>query len=1585
MNTLEVKNVQDKKLELFKKLDSYKPQERGRLFEALTHKYLKEIDPYYSWYFVNIWRWADYPDRGNRNDFGVDIVAEDIYGKRWAIQCKYHKNKLTKKDLESFFTALGTNEFHTGMIVTLSDLSDKVERLKENFSKDVFIITLDDMLEYLDIEKFTWDKPETYVRAEKKKLRKYQEEAIEKAKKHFETKNRGKLIMPPGSGKTFVALKLTEQLVGKGGFVLFLCPSIALLDQTLREWEKESDLELRTFAVVSDKTVGRTSSDTLDRLSSLHFPPTTSPEELINNLDKEEPEKLTVIFSTYQSIEVISEAQKMGMKSFDLIICDEAHRTTGVQKINNGEKKISYFQMVHSDEYVKGSKRLYMTATPRVFDVSSKELAEEFEIEYYSMDDPEVYGETIYEYTFRKAVDEGFLSDYKVIVFSVDKREAIKYFYEYLKRDHGNDGDSERLSEDLTFKVFGIWKVLQEGVINTDDEKEDIGIGKAILFTSSIRNSKIIAKEFFEVTKEYLKQTEQDENLQIRRVNLEHIDGEMPVTQRRNLLNWLKEGNPENIHILTNAKVLTEGIDVPSLDAVIFTQPKQSVVDIIQAIGRVMRKAPGKRYGYIIIPVLIDPNKPENEQVEKTDYKTIWQIVNALRAIDETFDAKFRLVIRSSSDNKVKRIKPDVSNDEDIYKVILFDIPGDLKRALLGRMAKSLGLTKKYLEDWGKEVAKVAEKISMYIQEGLDSDTTLKSMFDDLWGILKEYVNDKVSYEETINMVVQHILTVPIFEALFSEYDFLKDNPIAKALDKITGYLKGYLERETKELAQFYSTVEIRSKGIDKESERQDFLRTLYDSFFRIAFNKVAEQLGIVYTPVEVVDFIIKSVDYILKTRFNRSLSDDGVVILEPFVGTGTFITRLSDYLPPEAVKEKVARSEIWANEILLLPYYVSKANIESTYFEKTGEYRHFDNILLVDSFEMMEKIYEEKTYPTGGLFPEEYSRLLNAEKNAKINVIISNPPWFAFQESENRNIQRPDYKNLRRIIKESYSEKSKTQNKNALYDSYILAIRMALDRIGDKGVVGFVTNNGWLDGNAMDGLRKGLEEELSEIYVVNLRGNARTKGEPRKKEAGNIFGQGSRAGVCIVFFVKDEKKENKKAKIYYYDIGDYLSREQKLSKLREVDNIGNILDQLIEIEPNEFGDWINQRGLEFYNFIPLGIKDLRTSKHRIFECYSNGLNTSRDSWIYNFSRSKLEQNMRRMIKEFNEHVSLFVEGKLNNTNIQDILDTDASKIKWDSSLKARLFNGKKYEFENAGKIYLSIYRPFVKMFCYFSEVFNSRTSQLAEIFDKPNSTNLVILTGYKTQENFDTIIVDRIFDYHVLSSITQGFPLNANRKLNSKGIQSKNISFDFYGYQKNIGEGIKSIFSNKYGEDVNEEDIFYYVFGILNSPDYVSKYSNELRKDMPRIPFVKSRELFDLFKNVGESIANLLLNYETVKPYSVKIEIKGDQNDERTYYVKEMKYDEEKGTFQVNDNILISDIPKEAFNYKVNGKHPFRWIAEYYKYKVDPETKIEWDPNDWLKEIGNPRYFVDLIPRLVTVSIEVQKLRDQLRGKLLI
>lgn len=809
-------------------------------------------------------------------------------------------------------------------------------------------------------------------------------------------------------------------------------------------------------------------------------------------------------------------------------------------------------------------------------------------------------------------------------------------------------------------------------------------------------------------------------------------------------------------------------------------------------------------------------------------------------------------------------------------------------------------------------MAKIAERFQEYIKIALKKDPEVEETFKEFLSVLRTFINEEIQKDQAVSMIVQHILTKPIFEALFHEFEFLKDDPIAKSLDKLTEIFRGYVERETKELESFYESIRLRVQAIDKEEERQDFMRMLYDSFFRIAFRKTAEELGIVYTPVEVVDFIIKSVDYLLKERFGRTLADEDVVIL----------ARLLHHIPRDQLKRKYESNEIWGNEILLLPYYIAKANVESTYYEITGEHKPFNNLLLVDTFRMMELIYEDKVYPsTLSVFPQQYGGLLNAEKNAEVNVIISNPPWFAWQTIENLGIKRPRYELIRNRIKETYLKWSSAHLKTSLYDSYIMAIRMATDRIGDRGIIGFVTNNGWIDGNAMDGMRKVLEEEFSEIYVLNLRGNARLKGEAWKKEGGKIFGQGSRAGVCIVLFVKDKKEKGEKAKIYYHDIGDYLSREEKLEKLRKYQHVGNV--EWIRIIPNELHDWINQRSMEYYKFPAIGSKKKR--EKGIFEIYSRGIASSRDAWVYNFSKKKLEENMRRMIEEYNRHVELVKKGIITKENVNEMINNDPSKITWDGTLKNELLKAKAYSYEKAGEIYIAMYRPFVKMFLCFSKVFNNSTYQLPKIFPEPGMKNVAICTQDKgSNKPFSTIIIPTIGDLHILP-VTQIFPLYVYNP-------STTLFEDKYQKEYNISKWVIEEFDKRYSTS-SQEDIFYYIYGILHSPDYREKYAAELQKDLPRIPFIESRELFEIFRDAGRKLAEIHLNYESIDPYDdIKIKIEADEDDPNIYRITEMKLDKDAGVLHYNDYITFSNIPREIFRYEINGRNPLEWVVEYYK-----------------------------------------------------
>lgn len=1540
-------------------------QEKGELFERFVRAYLR-FDPYYGQLFSNVWRWYEWPGRGKRTDTGIDLVAEEKdTGVLWAIQTKDHESPIDLKDIATFLALSSRKEFGRRMLVTTSSLTTTAEEAAREHG--VIVLTLSDILEspiYWDA--FNWKDPENLARTEKKTPRRYQLEAVEAAISGFQRTDRGKLIMPPGTGKTFVALQIAERLVGPGGYVLFLAPSIALVEQTLRAWLADARVPLRPFAVTSDQTVGR-EEDSLDRTTVLTIPPTTIPEELARVAGTPDPERMTVVVCTYHSIDVIANAQRLGLPQFQLIIADEAHRTTGIAR----EEEQSYYLKVHQNDGVWGAKRLYMTATPRVFVPRLKKKLEELEIDYYSMDDDETFGPEFFRYGFGQAVDEGHLSDYKVVVFAISEADVQRELFDYLQQP-----DSPEVQE--ATKIIGTWKALSGQSL----DRTTPPLRRAVVFASRVADSKRFADQFATTTTEYRRATgEAGEDL---RFEGRHIDGTMSATVRKELLDWLRgELRAGEARILTNAKVLTEGIDVPALDAVVFLAPRRSVVDVVQAVGRVMRRAHGKQYGYVVIPVIVDPNRDVTSQLDENEqFRAVWEVLTALRSIDDRFDALVReVVIRRH--RRGDGTSDGAGGSEDDVIIVTGNVKPeftmDLSRYIYAKTVERVG-DRRYLEMWGKDVTNVSARIETHVQEALtrpgDFGDRVRKEFSQFVKALHAIINPSVTEDDARALLVQHIVTKPIFDALFGEYTFLKENPVAQGLDQIASLFESFIAKETRTLESFYRQVRVRAHGIDKETERQDFLRQLYDTFFNVAFPKTAERLGIAYTPVEVVDFLVRSADVLLQQEFQTTLASDGIVILEPFAGTGTFVVRLMQHLQPDALVRKYHNGEIWANEILLLPYYITLANIESTYYEMTGRHEPFPNLLLVDSFQLM----ENKGKVQVQLFPEQYTELMAKQRDAKINVVLSNPPWFARRNDENVGIRALKYSKLDKRIRETYARYSTGRLKSTLYDSYIRAIRMATDRIENKGVIAFVTNNGFLDGNNADGLRKCLSEDFVKIYILNLRGNARTSGEPRRQEGGNIFGQGSRAGVTLVLLVKDRSRPGP-AEIYYHDIGDYLSREQKLEKLSTYRDITGVTWQ--RITPNAAHDWLNQRSEEFGSFLLMGSKG-KNEESTIFALYSLGLNTSRDSWVYNFSESALAQNVRRMIEEFNRHVEKAKTGQITSQNIDDELENDSKKISWSSDLKPKVLRGTTYSFETAGVIATALYRPFVKENVYFSHVFNARPSRLPQIFPQPGVENLAIaLRAPGNSKPFSALMVNGIPDLHLLGD-TVIFPLytyvppeNVQAKLFDELHAVEVPSGQQYVRQENITDWALQVFRERYGENVTKEDIFYYVYGLLHSNDYRERYDNDLLRSLPRIPYVASPEDFTAFRDAGQKLARLHAGFESVEEWPLEEECRRDPQDPETYRVTKMAFgrspdgEEDKTVIRYNEFVTLRGIPLDAYNYVLGDKSAIEWVLERYQHTRDKNSGIKNDPNLLLDELGDRRYIISLLKRVVRISME--------------
>nr|WP_280632285.1 N-6 DNA methylase [Jeotgalibacillus proteolyticus] len=765
---------------------------------------------------------------------------------------------------------------------------------------------------------------------------------------------------------------------------------------------------------------------------------------------------------------------------------------------------------------------------------------------------------------------------------------------------------------------------------------------RAIAFTGTIRESKLITEMFTHVVDQYLYQDLEEFEHQYE-IEIDHADGSMNALEKNKKISWLKDEVPNNTcRILSNARFLTEGVDVPDLDAIMFLKPRKSKIDIAQSVGRVMRKSTGKDYGYVILPIGVPAGADTNSVLDNNDkYRVVWEVLNALRSLDERFDATInKLELNKKKPDQIQvigvgdapeggELKPTsyqtslMLSDEDL---------SDLERAIYGKIVRKVGNVR-YWEDWSKDVAEIAQKHMLRIRVMLeDKESKAYNEFQKFIKSLRYNINNSITETQAIEMLAQHLITKPVFEALFDSYSFVHNNPVSKAIDAILAILDDQgLMKEQEKLESFYESVRVRAEGVDNLKAKQDIIIQLYDKFFKVGFKETTERLGIVFTPVEVVDFIIHSVDDILKKHFGKSLASEGVHVLDPFTGTGTFVTRLlqSGLILKEDLLRKYTQ-EIHANEIVLLSYYIAAINIEETFHSLYGgEYVPFEGIVLTDTFEST----EHKSSFMDELFDENNSRLKRQQKEP-VFAIVGNPPYSAKQNSENDNNQNQKYPSLDTLIRDSYAKYSTAQNKNNLYDSYIRAFKWSSERIGDKGLISFVTNSGFIDGITADGLRKCWHEEFNYIYVLNLRGDARTQGDRRRKEGGNVFDSGSRTGVAITFLIRDNSNNHE---IFYYDIGDYLNKNDKLSLLSDMKTLSNI--EWKKIIPDSFNNWINQRDDKFMQYMPI-----TNDENSVFIDRGIGFGSSRDEWVTNYSSNMLTNSVKKLIENFNYQVENITE-----------------------------------------------------------------------------------------------------------------------------------------------------------------------------------------------------------------------------------------------------------------------------------------------------------------------------------------------------
>mgnify|MGYP002517858348 FL=1 len=1615
--TVSVDEVFDRIIE-----ESTDTRQQGTRWERAVQWFLTQ-DPAWRDRFEHVWMWDDAPTNPGRQDTGIDLVAQDMDGEYWAIQAKCYSKTLSDRDVSTFFMASMADDRYRHFIIadTAPAVSHNLETyITDHKDRDITRIDLDWIRSAnIDWSPFTGDAADT---REVYEPRDYQREAIDAIEKELEDHDRALAVMACGTGKTLTSLRLAEELC-PGGTVLFLAPSISLVSQTMRGWVDQVRGRINPYVVCSDGKASKLKDDeSYGQLSDIPYPATTNADTIAARFHKRD-DALNVVFSTYQSIDVVARAQELGLPEFDLVVCDEAHRTTGVIK---GE---GAFQKIHDNGFIHAAKRVYMTATPRIYDTSAKRKADMMgAVAIASMDDEKTYGRLCYTLGFGKAVEKGILTDYKIVVMNVGEDMLPAAMQQHL-------GSAVEVKVDDQAKFIGIWKALfdrthasdikamgRHARVDGNDAKRLLR--HAIAFASSIKASKQLSNEFQNVINAYTvalgeENKEERDALMDAAGNItfdvDHVDGSMDARTRADKLDRLADDDGA-CHILSNARCLAEGIDVPALDAIIYLSSRKSRTDIIQSVGRVMRKAEGKEYGYIILPIFVPKGvDPTISLANSPEYQVVWQVVNALRGHDERLEAKINAAALGDTDalshiveveilddtrvNERAKRKPshhigeneapsdtdaddgNETGEDDAENMMQGELNVDslreLAHSIQAQIVRKCG-TKVYWGEWTRDVADVASARAEAIARLVGSGKASEGFARFLQG-LRDSLNSNYTETEAVSVLAQHEITRPIFESLFDNPEVVANNPIVKGMDRAlddlyeAGLERGFADSR---LADLYDSVRTCAAQVVSDQARQNLIKEIYNDFFSIAFKDMAAELGIVYTPVEVVDAQLHMVQRALRREFGMSLGDRGVHVLDGFAGTGTYMCRLIEdtgLISDEDLSYKYAH-DLHSNEIVPLASMIMDVNIEQSYHSRMGgDYRPFPGALLTDTFQM-----SEADDPVDTTMFAENTERVEQQLRLPIKVVVGNPPYRAgdINNTGNRNTKYPT---LDGRIEATYVKNSDKVNKNSLYDHYIRAFRWASDRIGDSGIVCFVSNGGWLTGAAGAGVRRCFKEEFNSIYVYNLRGNQRTQGEESRREGGKIFASGSRATIAITMLVKNPDSDEH-GTIHYRDIGDYLNRDEKLRILREaVDHD----PEWTTLGQDKHGDWLDQRDDSYLGFIPLGVQEgVKKLPTGLFSTWSAGVKTQRDAWAYNFSKPTVIKSMTGTIDFYNTCLSNYNAAGKDADPEQ--YRTESPSITWTDAFK-KDFSNKKRKHADSKVIRTAAYRPFCKQYLWFDRQTTERVYQQPKLFPYHGAKNLEIIVSER-----GTFITRGIPDLEIMHH-GQCFPLYWYEEVESKdapigystlfGEDQGMLVFDredkdekYIRHDAITDTGLK-VFQEAYSEipGITKEDIFYYVYGILHSREYRRRFENNLAKELPRIPLAAN---FPAFRDAGRKLAKLHLDYEKVKPWDVT-ETGDAANPGRTVkmtYPRKVT-DPETGkkvkdltVLQVAENLTIEGIPPRAYEYVVNGKTAIGWLIDRYQVTTDKKSGIVNDPNEYSKD---PRYIVDLVEKVIRVSVE--------------
>ena len=1353
------------------------PADTGRRFERLmrrafeTHPY--EYGPERS---EKVWLWSDWPDRaalGYGGDIGIDLVAQQtaVYGGGLcAIQCKNYAedHKVPTKGVDSFLAASGAQHFSDRILVVTSDLE------KAGWTKVISASPRCEVLgpARLDSWSAPWrdylDRPEdlTFDTTARHKPRPDQRDALDAVAKGYQQHSRGRLVMPCGTGKSLVAMWAAEENAGAGATVLYLVPSIALMGQTMREWASNRISSHAYVGVCSDKTAGRQTGDgdTARDLVELSMPVTTDREGIARALKEPAGDKMRVVFSTYQSLPVVAEALPADF-AFDLVICDEAHRTTGVDRPTDDE--VSAFQLIHDKDAVPAQFRLFMTATQRIYTAAAKVRVATKDSDVYSMDDEDAYGPLLYEMSFKDAVDAGLLSDYEVLVVATSQSRLTTGMSDLVAAVNKEGGKRQTVSKEDAVKLLGCWDALADP--NTTGVAEDRPTGKlangdgrghlntAIAFTNTVNLSKAIAGPTGDsqglwqgVAAEASTETDTTELLDM---SVEHVDGSTPAITRAARIDRLRDDpQPGTCRVISNARVLTEGVDVPALDAVVFLQPRKSKIDIVQAVGRVMRTYPGKQTGYIVIPVVVAEGKgvTDSEVLDSSDFGVVWDVVRALRSHDERMDMWVNHIDAASKSGKVTLIDrgtdQPLGDDEDIEQLRLL-----LDERVASKMFERCG-DRKMWPSWGARAAGVCREVRKQVDAQLAAPGTAKA-FDEFVEALRSAVGGHLTEDQAAEMVAQHVVTIPIFDCLFADSRFANANPISVAINNLlsnfapatvaaapavaTGaaLAMGLFEEELRPLTRAYRTMRTVFEGALTAAAKVDVLREVYDGFFQAAMKDTVKRLGVVYTPVEIVDFIIRSADAVCRKEFGVGITSENVNILDPFAGTGTFIYRLltardanGDHIIRQGDLHRKYYSELYANELVLLAYYIAAIKIEAGMAERdgfpSGGFEPFPGITFGDAF---------LATAGGAQLPgmADNTARQSRQGGVSITVIAANPPWSAGQRSSGDDNPNIDYPHIERRARDTYGKRHREVTGRgagpALGNLYVESFRWASDRLDipssdqlRRGVITMVHPNSLSNAPSLIGMRAALREEFSDIYVVNLLGDAMKSGDDRQREADNVFGQGSRNGVQITVAVRNPEKDlSQPAVLHYATVLEYASREEKFAWLAELGDVTS--DQLKIVPVNDAYDWVNLTDGSFEALIP--VCDSDSTVQTALADHALGAKTNLDKYVYSFSYEDLVSRISDLIDAYDSALAQVKSVPMMSRqamidqvtkNTKDSLPT----IKWTHTLKQSPKNGEGIKFDE-DLIREVLYRPFTKLWLYEDHRILSQAKATSDLFPR--------------------------------------------------------------------------------------------------------------------------------------------------------------------------------------------------------------------------------------------------------------------------